>query len=308
MSRKVALILAVFVCLTSIVAQDKKQDKKKEEPKPKIKVIDRDPSGAKWVNAFEITTSHYILHTDLSQEGGVKLAKTLESFFSFMCEEFKLNPEQAEADKLQFYAFSKVEKYKEVADKVLKKYTGITGVCSNGKVYCYAAGGGFGGLYKTSIHEGVHQVLEKYLNAKCGPSCMHTRPGFWVCEGFACFAGSLKVKDDGSYVIGENNHSALKDNAVQNVDFGRYIPMNQSQFYSGRRDVNYIIGYAISHFLYFYQDANKKYKYRDKFMNYVKFIHEGQGENDSLEKTMGTTLGKLQEEYRQYIKGLAGAK
>lgn len=295
-----ALMLALFLSV-SFQGNKEKQNNPKD-PAPKIAPIDKDPAGGSWPNAYEITTAHYQFQTDLPKEEGLKCVAELEKLVSFLAKELKFDPKPAESNKFLYYGFRDLQKFQEVRNRIGTR--GIYGVVVKGKAYCYMKGRGFANLYWVYLHEGTHQILDRFFaRGECRKDCYHVRPGYWVVEGFACFTGSLKVAGENDFTVGVENHAPLKSLNYQGIDLNSYVRSAQEAIIANQGP-NYLLGYLLCHYLYFADNG----KYRSKFFQYVKDIHSEKGEKDTFEKTIGDQASNLKEGFCKYADNLINKK
>jgi len=261
----------------------------------KTKVINKSPGGDPWENAYELQTDHYIIHIDIPEEDAIKVAQNLEYLLEVMCRVFKLDIKRW-GNKKNCFLFKDIEKFRQVRDKLNVFTSAVHGYVAGSDLYCFVRGRGYGGLYWTYLHEGCHLVFGSLVGMNSSGS------DFWVVEGIACYMGSLKMELDGSFVFGQENHTMLKQFYQRNGDkVAQMVSWDRNTLYSQpNRGGYYIIGYGVCHYLFNIEQG----RYKKRFGEYVRLIHQSRGKKNTFEETIGFSLGELQERVKEYVKQL----
>ncbi|KAF0246515.1 MAG: hypothetical protein FD180_620 [Planctomycetota bacterium] len=145
-------------------------------------------------------------------------------------------------------------------------------------------------------HEGAHQVAYWIWTAAGAPP---TLPHFWAWEGFATYFESVELKD-GKVLVGSPDHLRVRQ---FRTDFasGKHVPL--AEFVTlDQRGVSgkYPQCAALANFFMNAGDG----KHREKFVAYLKVVHEAQARADTFESAFGKKPADFQAEWEAWVRGL----
>lgn len=280
-------IVSLFPSL--VAAEEKPANIKKTGP------VAKTPGGLPWENAFEFQTDHYTIHIDIPEAEAMKVAKTMEHLLTAMCEVFNLDIKQW-GNRKNCYFFNDINKFRQVRDAIKGPQTAVHGYVSETNLYCYVKGRGYANLYWTYLHEGCHLNFNALLGAQ------RYNSNYWAVEAIACYMGSLKMKEDGSFVFGEEDHGGLKKATDQYKDkLGEMVPWGYDQFvYRKDRGTYYVLGYGVCHYLFNGEGG----KHKKKFGEYIKTVQGGKAKPGSFQEIVGMSPADLQKSAVPYIQNL----
>ncbi|MEK7466075.1 MAG: DUF1570 domain-containing protein [Planctomycetota bacterium] len=145
-------------------------------------------------------------------------------------------------------------------------------------------------------HEGAHQVAYWIWTASGQPPAL---PHFWEWEGFATYFESVETKD-GKVLVGNPNHLRVKTFRTE-FAAGKHVPL--AEFVTlDQRGVSgkYPQCAALASFFMNAGDG----KHREKFLAYLKVIHEAQARADTFDGAFGKKPADFQAEWEAWLKGL----
>ncbi len=278
-------------------------------------------------NGWDVETEHFKVQTNHSQQKGAHLAASVEVFHHYFMREFaaffqtpkqldKLFKDGTGARSGDRYDIDHFRLQSEFINRLAKQ--------------CPSAGQ-INGLYlpqerkaffyhdpklpdaaslETLYHEVTHQLLSE-CSTKPIP-VGHSRD-FWVIEGIACYFESFQVAEDGSITVGDINHpriQAARDQVMVNMDYeplARYTAAGMLVFQRGELPVlqrRYAQATGLTHFFLNYQDG----LYRDGFIEHLAQIYSPdervRAKAKSLEQILLVSNSTLDEQYKNYIRGM----
>ncbi|MBI2921301.1 MAG: DUF1570 domain-containing protein [Planctomycetes bacterium] len=145
-------------------------------------------------------------------------------------------------------------------------------------------------------HEGAHQVAYWLWKAQGQPP---SRPHFWAWEGFATYFESVEVRD-GKVLVGSPNHLRVKQ-FREEFAAGKHVPL--AEFVTlDQRGVSGKYGQCAA-LTNFFMNAGDG-KHREKFVAYVKVIHEARAEAGTFETAFGKKPAEFQAEWEAWVRAL----
>ena len=154
---------------------------------------------------------------------------------------------------------------------------------------------------RTLLHEATHQLFHE--SRRAAPS-MGGRANFWIIEGIAMYMESLQ-RQDAYYVLGGFDDARMVAAKYRLLHDDFYVPLDELTSYGmekiqadPRIATLYSQAAGLTHFLIHYDCG----RYRDAVIAYLSTVYSGRDTPDTLAQLTVTSYGKLDEQYRQYIK------
>ncbi|HEY2146434.1 MAG TPA: hypothetical protein VGH32_00760, partial [Pirellulales bacterium] len=288
-------------------------------------------SGSKWITAAEdarqhaavksgwrIETEHYIVTTDHSLEAGVALARKLERlneiwrqvFVTFYMTEGELAKRyqgvvlpRHDVKQHQVVLFRNREEY----NAALKPSQPMIGVTlgyywfDSHTAYFFA---GDEANDATLYHEATHQLFQEIRPAVRD---LGRKNNFWIVEAIACYMESLTMHE-GFSSLGGADEGRMPAALQRVLDDGFYVPLAEMISFS-RDDLQhdprlpklYSESSGLADFLMHYRGD----KYRQPLIDYLLAVYAGRADANTLAKLTGASYEQLDQQYREYMKGLA---
>jgi hypothetical protein len=143
-------------------------------------------------------------------------------------------------------------------------------------------------------HEGAHQVSYFLWKAADSPQ---RRPHFWVWEGWGTYFESVQNRD-GKIVIGNAHHARVKEareKAATLLPLEDFVKLDQAGV-AGKYP-------QCAALALFFMNADDG-KYREKFVEYVRIVHEARAEAATFETVFGRRPKDFQAEWTTWLRDL----
>jgi hypothetical protein len=219
-------------------------------------------------------TTHYRVHTDLDDDLAGDLGHRMDVMYDEYARRMAGFHRPDETMPLEVYLVHSREKYLHLVGITM---AGTAGAFNPQRklLASFLDGQGRDSLRRTLQHEAFHQFAAEAI----GPNLP-----IWLNEGLAqVFEEGVWI--NGAFRLGEvpprrlrQLHHDIQSGAL--FDFGDVLAMNPLQWAMHRRDpieatVEYNQAWAMTHFLIFATDANGQPKYRDRLIQMLKLVHDG---------------------------------
>ncbi|RME80262.1 MAG: hypothetical protein D6785_10610, partial [Planctomycetota bacterium] len=241
-----------------------------------------------WKKKFTISSKHYIVYTNVSEEYGKTISEHAELIYWVYQRVFP--KKKLYKDKFPIYVFATWKEYMENGAP-----RGTAGYFHPilQKLAFYKQKD-LDNTLTVLYHEGFHQYVHYY--APYIPS--------WFNEGNGDFFGGCR-KEGNKLMIKPNKwRLGLIKRAIKNKTYlplDKLMQMSKAQMYSGNRGLHYAQAWAIVYFFWMYQNG----LYRPYLKKYFKLIREGYGRIEAYHKTFGKVdMASLERAWKNYILSL----
>ncbi len=202
------------------------------------RVVVRAAEGPEWPQRYEVTTSHYVIASDIDKETCYLAGRVLEKAYTA----YNAYVRHAASDKRKFrvFIFSGAASYTAYAKDVLgRAMPGSVGLYSPLlKQLLIQNSPERAEMFRTIRHEGFHQYLDRFAS----------RTPLWFNEGHAAYFET--AGDNGSWkagIIRDDFLDILKERAVPTIE--SILTRRGESFYK-RGIRSYAESWALVHFLY----------------------------------------------------------
>ncbi len=270
-------------------------------------------------SGWRIETEHYVVTTDSSLEAGVRLARKLERlneiwrqvFVAYYMSEAELSkryqgsplpPHQIKQH--QVVLFRNRDEYNATLKPAQPMIAMTLGYYWFEKHTAYF----FAGDEATDanlFHEATHQLFQETRTAV---NDLGRKNNFWIVEGIACYMESI-VEQPGFAMLGGPDEGRMPAALKRLLDDNFYVPLGEMTAlgrdalqHDSRLPRLYSQSSGLTNFLMHYRGG----RYRQPLVDYLVAVYTGQAMPDTLAKLTGSRYEQLDEQYRQYMKELAG--
>ncbi|HEV3164406.1 MAG TPA: DUF1570 domain-containing protein [Isosphaeraceae bacterium] len=290
-----------------------------------------------WENAWQISTEHFRISTNVPMSEAIAFGRQIEAFhdlfFSVMADVIgpdlplakrfadpKKVARPSEKPHLVCYFASKDEFVQDLAPKLGENIAQSLGVYimpreakalgqrnrawKDPKSYFYRDAGGQLPITATLYHEVSHQLLFE----SASDSRIDLNNGnYWVFEGLGTYFETLEAGPDGELLLGGLGSKRIQVALVRLVRQKEFIPiselvnMSKARFnaiQAGDVHLNYAEANALAVFLMQFDDG----RYRDDFLDYVRFAYQGRGSSHALNTLLGVPYSRLDEQVLAFLK------
>lgn len=295
-------------------------------------------------NAWEIPSEHFLVKTNVSLEAGLELSAKLETFHSWLQQNFaaffdtpqalqerfekalRTSGRRSKPLEVHYYA-SREEYQKRVQGKV------PPGLETNGLYWqpertCYFYLKPQGPDFSTLFHEATHQILDVHtadarrvaartlaLKRRRQPQdwIICERANFWLIEGIACYFESFVIDDAGNISVGDPACVRFDTARQRMLDPAYHFYLPAREFFGLGRDKFqshpqisplYTQSSGFAHFLMHYQDG----LYRDDLIELLAGIYRPDAENPETDPDFSdiAEVGwlELDRQYREHMRDL----
>jgi hypothetical protein len=276
-------------------------------------------------HAWHVRTEHYLIHTNVSLERGVEIAKSLEQFHAFFMQTFAAffsTPEQMARlfqtsgpnSNLQIrrdpYDVDYFRTRQEYADRLRLKIPQVD--MTNGLYYtrdrvAYFFNNPDQKEQDTLFHEATHQLFYENLKAD---RMVAVDANFWIIEGIACYMESYRT-ENGESSVGDPHHIRIQNARERCVLDNYYVPlekfaaMGMTEFqHSPNIRKNYSQAAGLAHFFMQYEGG----RYRDALVEHLAEIYRTNGRQRAyvrgLDELTGVSYADLDKQYVEYMHSL----
>jgi hypothetical protein len=276
-------------------------------------------------HAWEPRTDHYRVHTDVSLERGVEIAKSLEQFHDFFMQTFAAffsTPEQMaklfqtsgsnsnsliRRDPYDVDYFRTREEYVNHLRKKIPQISMTNGLYFTFDRVAYFFNDPAQREQDTLFHEATHQLFYENLRAD---RMVAMEANFWIIEGIACYMESYHA-EKGEFSVGDPKHIRIQNARERCVLDHYYVPlerftaMGMSAFqHSPDIRKNYSQAAGLAHFFMHYENG----RYRDALIEHLAEIYRTTGRQraivKSLDELTGVSFTDLDHQYLEYMQTL----
>lgn len=278
-------------------------------------------------NAWEISTDHYLIKTNVSLERGVELGDALEDFHQFFVQTFagffntpaqmqKLFEGGVGSRRSSAVARPYVIHYYRTKDEYVARLKERIPIIeqTNG---LYLTDERVAHFYENSdpnvdgedtlFHEASHQLFFE-SHSQLRP--IAEKANFWITEGIACYLESFE-RGNGRFTVGDPRHIRFTAARYRYLEDGYYLPlarfasMGQHEFqYHENRAMNYSQGAGLAHFFMHYNGGI----YRDALIEHLSQLYSPNArirENPaSLADLTGVPFEELDRQYGQFLRAI----
>jgi Protein of unknown function (DUF1570) len=276
-------------------------------------------------HAWHVRTEHYQIHTNVSLERGVEIAKSLEQFHDFFMQTFAAffsTPEQMARlfqtsgpnSNLQIrrdpYDVDYFRTRQEYADRLRLKIPQVD--MTNGLYYtrdrvAYFFNNPDQKEQDTLFHEATHQLFYENLKAD---RMVAVDANFWIIEGIACYMESYRT-ENGESSVGDPHHIRIQNARERCVLDNYYVPlekfaaMGMTEFqHNPNIRKNYSQAAGLAHFFMQYEGG----RYRDALVEHLAEIYRTNGRQRAyvrgLDELTGVSYADLDKQYIEYMHSL----
>ncbi|HET6325492.1 MAG TPA: DUF1570 domain-containing protein [Planctomycetaceae bacterium] len=276
-------------------------------------------------HAWEARTDHYRVHTNLSLERGVEIAKSLEQFHDFFMQTFaaffstpdqmaKLFQTSGPNSNLMIrrdpYDVDYFRTRQEYVDRLKNQFPQID--MTNGLYYtrdrvAYFFFNPDQKEQDTLFHEATHQLFYENLRAS---RMVALEANFWIVEGIACYMESYHA-ENGQCSVGDPHHIRIQNARERVVLDNYYVPLERfvamgMNAFQKSPDIrkNYSQAAGLAHFFMHYEGG----RYRDALIEHLAEIYHTTGRQraivKSLDELTGVSFADLDRQYVEYMHSL----
>jgi len=248
-------------------------------------------------------TNHYRIHTDLDQELSDDLATRLEGMYAEYARRLADFPRPADSRPLEVYLVHDQQKYLHLAGITLAG----TGGAFNASRHLLAAfldGQGRDSLRRTLQHEAFHQFAADAI----GPSLP-----IWLNEGLAQVFEE-GIWDGHGFLLGQipprrvrELMKMIHENTL--IEFTSMLTMSPAHWSAGWHDPDissrrYNQAWAMTHFLIYAADSTGRPKYRDRLLQMLKLIHNGEDGDAAFRQALSDNVGGFRDRFMEFARAM----
>jgi tetratricopeptide (TPR) repeat protein len=257
---------------------------------------------AKWDDAWEIRSAHFLVRTNSTEKEGVALAARCEELLHGIRRDVFGTVEPLASDRpwTVYYFATREDLDAHIASahenkQFLKAMNGFHSPQDDISHFCPIEKGSLLTLDDLLRHEAGHHVIHRLHSS----GIMNFKPGFWAWEGIACYFESLEVRD-GKIVVGRGSFARFQA-AKKEVEEGKAAPLAEFVAWdqNGLRD-RYQQAAGLAHFLMHGGGG----KWREGFLGYLTTVAKGEADAGSWEKAFGRKPAEMEGEWKTWMKGL----
>lgn len=258
---------------------------------------------AKWAEAWEVRSAHFLVRTNVSEKEGLAMAARAEELLVALRRELDgaTDPMPPRAAPYEIHSYASRADLDAHIDTVhpgkafLKSMAGFYSPQDKTSHFCPLSEKAISTLEDIVRHEATHHLLSD-LWPNGG---VHFKPGFWAWEGIACYFETIEVRD-GKILTGRASHARLVT-AKDDMQKGKFKTLEElAAADQSKLGSIYEQSAALAHF-FMHSEGGKK---REKFVEYLKVASKGDGDAGTWEKCFGKKPADMQTEWLAYLKGL----
>jgi hypothetical protein len=248
-----------------------------------------------WGSAWELTSLHYALRSNLSLAESVDVLFDLERFLRAFYRLFGSDLGLYDLTRpLQVYLHADRASYPEKSNETGLFDTEADIVHVNAEQGLH---------FDLLVHEGTHQLLyDTAFRARvAGTGELPT----WLDEGLACYVAAGVTRAP-AFVFEpqrlEVRHFRLQAEAKKPIDLTRVLSLSVGDYFaSSERDLKYAESYSLVHFLLHGGEG----RYRAGFLDYLRGVYAGKGSATDLKRALDVDWRPLEEEWNAYARSCA---
>ena len=253
----------------------------------------------------QLDTRHYSIHTDIDRGLAEDLAKRLDAMYDEYARrlaDFDRPEERKEI--LQVYLFRRHEDYQKFVQNRAPNTGGVF-LPERNMLVAYYEGQGRDALRRTLQHEAFHQFAHARISQKLPPWLNEGlatlfEEGIWTGKGFEL--GEVpprRVRQLRADLAGKRLTSFR---TFMSMDLERWNAALERQ--PGLAAAQYNQAWAMVHFLVFHTDDKGQFKYRKRFIEMLRLIHDGIDTRAAFEQSLSKNIDGFESRFREFIPGL----
>jgi len=251
-----------------------------------------------------LETRHYSIHTDLDRPLAEDLGKRLDAMYEEYARrlsDFDTPDAGDNAQILQVYLFRRHEDYQNFVNGRAPNTGGVF-LPTRQMLVAYYEGQGRDALRRTLQHEAFHQFAHARISPNLPP---------WLNEGLAVLFEEGIWTGKG-FELGEVPPRRVRQlradqQARRLTGFKEFMALDLDHWNSalvrepGIGAAQYNQAWAMVHFLVFSTDEKGQFRYRKRFIDMLRLIHDGKEPQDAFEQSMSKNLDRFQSRFKEYI-------
>ncbi len=218
---------------------------------------------------------HYIIHTDLDEALAGEMSHRMDVMWEQYAQRFGDFAPPVDAPKLEAYLFARRADYAHLTGDRFPNTAGIF-MPQRRLLAAFLEGQGRQGIRRTLQHEAFHQFAQAYIGGHLP---------IWLNEGIAqIFEEGIWTGD--TFLLGQvppTRIAQLRDQIRSGniTPFDQFMTRTDEQWASELRfkplaQAQYNQAWAMAQFLIFAADDEGAFKFRDRVLNMLQMIHQGQ--------------------------------
>jgi hypothetical protein len=251
-----------------------------------------------------LETSHYRIHTDLDSTLAEDLGRRMDAMYDEYARRLADFSRDSKDQVLEVYLFQKQEDYDAFTQKRALNTGGVF-LPTRGTLAAFYQGQGRDALRRTLQHEAFHQFAHSFISKRLPP---------WLNEGLAVLFEE-GIWTGKSFELGEVPPRRVRqlraDLAGRRLtEFHEFMSMDNDRWTAalgrepGLAAAQYNQAWAMVHFLVFSTDSGQ-YKYRKRFLDMLKLIHEGKDPQTAFEQALSRNVEGFQGRFSEFVASLA---
>jgi hypothetical protein len=251
----------------------------------------------------QLQTKHYTIHTDLDAPLAEELGRGLEAMYDEYSRRLAAFSAEGSDPMLVVYLFRQHEDYNTFTNNRASNTGGVF-LPQRKMLAAYYEGQGRDALRRALQHEAFHQFAHSAISPRLPP---------WLNEGLAVlFEEGIWI--DGGFNLGEvpprrvrQLHADKAGNRL--TDFRDFLKITNDRWTEqlnrepGLGAAQYNQAWAMVHFLVFAQE-NGQFKYRKRFIDMLRIIHEGAEPQAAFEQAMSKNVDGFQARFSEFVASL----
>jgi hypothetical protein len=252
-----------------------------------------------------ISTPHYLIHTDLDDALSRELSERMEAMFGQYSQRLAAFNRSPSVPRMEVYLFKNQRDYVALIGGRLKNSGGLF-LPSHNLLAAFLEGQGRQQLRRTLQHEAFHQFAYNVIS---------TDLPIWLNEGLAQFFEE-GLWNGNELVLGEVPPRRIRRlqtdlRGKHLLTFATLLPMTDEQWAKrlaadkeeGARQYNQ--SWAMVHFLVMAQNSSGQYLYRPRLLEMLRYLHEGQTPPRAFQLAFGSNVAGFQSRFVEYSRALS---
>ena len=248
-----------------------------------------------------LKTAHYRIHTDIDQALAEDLGRRLDSMYEEYSRRLADFSTDNSGQMLEVYLFRKHDDYNTFTRNRATNTGGVF-LPQQKMLAAYYEGQGRDALRRTLQHEAFHQFAHAAINPNLPP---------WLNEGLAVlFEEGIWVGN--GFQLGEVPPRRVRQlradlGGKRLTDFHEFMAMNNDRWTEalirepGLGAAQYNQAWAMVHFLVFATDDGGNFKYRKRFIEMLRLIHEGTSPREAFEQALSKNVDGFQSRFSEFV-------
>jgi hypothetical protein len=251
-----------------------------------------------------ISTQHYLIHTDLDEALARDLSERMEAMYGQYSQRLSAFSRSASVPRMEVYLFKSQRDYVALIGGRMKNSGGLF-LPGHNLLAAFLEGQGRQQLRRTLQHEAFHQFAYNVIS---------TDLPIWLNEGLAQFFEE-GLWNGNDLLLGEvpprrvrRLQVDLKDHHL--LPFSTLLPMTDEQWAKrlaadkedGSRQYNQ--SWAMVHFLVMAQNPRGEYLYRARLLDMLRLLHQGETPPRAFQLAFGSNVAGFQTRFIDYVRML----